>query len=58
MAKVRFGENDAWNKRDFNYVKAAATDISKTIARAKRQLELEQVKPKPKVIPMKKQAKA
>lgn len=58
MAKVKFGESDTWNKREFNYVKAAATDISKTIARAKRQLELEQTKPKPKVIPIKKQAKA
>lgn len=58
MPKVRFGENDTWIKREVSYVKAAATDISKTIARARKQLELEKTKPKAKIMMMKKQAKA
>lgn len=58
MAKVRFGTEDVWSKREVSYVKAAATDISKTIARAKKQVELEKTKPKSKVLEMKKRAKA
>ena len=58
MPKIKFGENDIWSKREVPYVKAAATDIAKTIARIKRQLELEKTKPKSKVYVMKKQAKA
>lgn len=58
MAKVRFGTEDVWSKREVSYVKAAATDISKTIARAKKLIELEKTKPKSKILLMKKQAKA
>lgn len=58
MGKVRFGDEDVWAKRDVSYVKAAATDISKTIARARKQIELEKTKPKSKVLEMKKRAKA
>lgn len=58
MARVKFGAEDVWSKREIAYVKAAATDISKTIARAKKQIELEKTKPKSKVLIMKKRAKA
>ena len=58
MARVKFGAEDVWSKREVAYVKAAATDISKTIARARKQIELEKTKPKSKVVLLKKQAKA
>lgn len=61
MPKPRWGENDVWANRDWSYVPRAATDIAKTFARAKRQLEEEQARLKAsnkKVVQIKKQAKA
>jgi hypothetical protein len=61
MPKPRWGENDVWAKRDWSYVPRAATDISKTFARVKKQLEEEKARMQAtskKVLLMKKQAKA